>query len=251
MARRTTQLAIAFRTHGGKRAGAGRPPQGPRSSEPHKIRARFQSTAPVHVVMRVVPGVGRLRTRAAYRAIRTASAVALLAELRRDEHAPDSTARDDAFRIVHLSIQATHLHAIVEASDQYALARGLQAFQSSAARRLNRALGRHGQVFADRYFATRLTSPRQVRNTLAYVLNNWRHHAEDRGAATRTWVVDPFSTALHFDGWQRATLFAYPRRATYQPLSVWLPRTWLLRVGWRRHHARIGTAEIPGGTHAE
>ena len=32
---------------------------------------------------------------------------------------------------------------------------------------------------------------------------------------------------------------------TYQELIVWLPRTWLLRVGWRRH-GLIRADEVPG-----
>lgn len=53
--------------------------------------------------------------------------------------------------------------------------------------------------FADRYHDVPLTTPRQVRNCLAYVLNNWRRHGEDRD---RAWNVDPFSTGIWFPGWK-------------------------------------------------
>ncbi|MCX5746178.1 MAG: transposase, partial [Proteobacteria bacterium] len=149
--------------------------------------------------------------------------------------------------IVHISIQRTHVHLIVEASRAHDLARGLQGFQISAARRINRALGRAGQVFADRYHATPLTSPRQVRNTLAYVLNNWRHHGEDKRPVAARWTKDPFSSATSFDGWREPIT---PPPATYEPPRMRAPRTWLLTTGWRRHRL-IALAEVPGGSHAE
>jgi hypothetical protein len=40
------------------------------------------------------------------------------------------------------------------------------------ARAVNRALGRRGRVFADRYHARALTTPRAVRHALVYVLMN-------------------------------------------------------------------------------
>jgi len=32
---------------------------------------------------------------------------------------------------------------------------------------------------------------------------------------------------------------------TYQALVTWLPKTWLLRVGWTKHRA-ISVYEVPG-----
>jgi hypothetical protein len=45
------------------------------------------------------------------------------------------------------------IHLVVEANDKLALARGMQGFQVSAARGINRAAKRSGRVFADRYRA--------------------------------------------------------------------------------------------------
>jgi len=59
-------------------------------------------------------------------------------------------------------------------------------FSISAARQINEAISARrgdrgtGEVIGDRYHARPLTSPRAVRNTLAYVLNNYRHHGEDQ-----------------------------------------------------------------------
>ena len=68
-----------------------------------------------------------------------------------------SLARDD-FRIIHLGVRSTRLELIVEAADKLALARGMQGFQVSAARSLNRAARRTGRVFSDRYRARVLAS---------------------------------------------------------------------------------------------
>ena len=54
---------------------------------------------------------------------------------------------------------------------------GMQGLAIRIARGLNRLWGRKGKVFADRYHDRVLRTPREVRNALAYVLNNARRHA--------------------------------------------------------------------------
>jgi hypothetical protein len=113
-----------------------------------------------------------------------------------------------------------------------------------AALAINRVCGRRGKVFAYRYHAKAITSPRQMRNTLAYVLNNWRRHNEDeRSAAARSAMLDPYSTAIRFTGWKEVPRFAVP--VGYEPLPAAAPETWLLRVGWRRH-GLVSVHEVPG-----
>src|SRR5215468_7814309 len=148
------QLAL-WKKRGGKRRGAGRPPKGPRSGSPHKERPFLHARYPVHVTLRVVGAVGNLRRRCVYQAIREATV---------------TTALREDFRIVHLSIQRTHVHLLIEANDKAALARGMQGFQISAARHLNAAISkgrpgprRRGTVFPDRYHAEIIASPRQAR----------------------------------------------------------------------------------------
>jgi hypothetical protein len=191
-----------------------------------------------------------LRTRAGYRAVRHA----LIVTLRRAD-----------FRICHVSIQATHVHLIVEADDRMALARGMQGFQIACARRFNqlrakRAAVRNpvvrgrrreghrgpghpatGRVFADRYHPVPLDGPRRVRHALGYVLGNWRRHGEDRGSQA---VLDPYSSAAAFGGWAGAR----PARlgARSEPLPVCFPTTWLLRLGWRRGGSSLSARARPG-----
>ncbi len=211
--------------HGGKRKGAGRPPKGRRSSEKHQKRPALRASEPVHVVLRVSRDVGTLRRRQVYHAIRKA----LIATFTRDD-----------FRVVHLSIQRDHVHLLGEASDRIALARGMQAFQISAAKHINATMNRRGTVFPDRYHAEIIRSRRRARNALAYVLNNWRKHREP---LVREYAVDPFSTAVEFDGWRDLHQTGFP--ASYEPLPVWKPKTWLLSAGWRIY-GLVATTERPG-----
>lgn len=236
--KRDSEQLELFRKRGGKRRGAGRPPKGARAGEPHKKREVLNAKHPVHVVLRVVAAVGSLRRRSAYRAVREATLI---------------TARRENFRIVHVSLQRNHIHLLVEADDQYALASGMQGFQISAAKHLNTAIGeqrggarRKGTVFVDRYHAVIITSPRQARHALAYVLCNWRKHEEDRGGATRGWMIDWFSSAGMFPGWLEYgdEAFLWPNPAGYDPLVVYQPRTWLLREGWAKV-ATISYRHVP------
>src|SRR3954464_3043091 len=205
---------------GGKRRGAGRPPNGPRAGSPHKKRPALHARHPVHVTLRAVAAVGSLRRRRAYHAIREATI---------------TTARREDFRIVHASIQRTHVHLLVEAKDEVALARGMQGFQISAAKQLNRAISkrrpgprRRGTVFPDRYHAEIITSPTQARHALRYVLSNWRKHGEDRREVTRGWRIDWYSSAAMFPDWteygDEGWLWRWP--ATYELLWVYRPGTW-------------------------
>ena len=218
------ELRPKRRGRGGARAGAGRK-KGPRRSDPpHRVRPHHRRWEPVHIVLRTREGVPRLRRGKVFEAVRRAFRV---------------IAARAAFRIVHLSLQHNHLHLLIEADDRESLSRGMQSFEISLARRINRGCGRRGKLFAHRYHATPVRSPRQARNALAYVLNNWRHHREDRGTCA---ALDRFSSAIAFDGWIDSTRFAIPE--DYTPLPVARPTTWLLTTGWRRHPA-ISWLEVP------
>ncbi|HEY4238949.1 MAG TPA: transposase [Kofleriaceae bacterium] len=152
-----------------------------------------------------MPLASSLRTRDLYRAIRAATIV---------------VGKTQAMRVVHASIQSNHVHLVVEAEDQRVLAKGMQGFQISAAKQINRVLARKGQVFGDRYHAHILKSPRETRNAVVYVLNNWRKH----GVTAET-VIDPYSSADRFDGWREGAW----ERAEKWTLHVKPARSWLLQ----------------------
>ena len=234
----------------------GRPPKGPRSSERHEVRETFKPSQPLHVTLRAIDKVGRLRTAAVYRAIREALIMTLWRE---------------SCRVVQLSIQHNHVHLLVEAENRAALSRGMQGFQISAAKHINAEISkgrlkgiswyeakrrglipaerqrRKGTVFPDRYHVEVIKTPRQARNAIAYVLNNWRKHDEHRDEKARGWLIDPFATGWSFDGWKEREdePFVWKLRETYAPMPSWRPRTWLLQESWRRY-GLIRTHEVPG-----
>jgi len=126
------------------------------------------------------------------------------------------------FRILQFSLQSDHLHVVVEADTPTRLARGVQGLAVRAAKAINRVLRRRGAVWAERYHAHALKTPREVRNALVYVLNNFRKHVPGaRG-------LDPRSSAAWFTGWRTAVAKTVGRS------PVGAPRTWLAAVGWRR-----------------
>jgi REP element-mobilizing transposase RayT len=237
------ELFAPKKKRGGKRRNAGRKPKGFRAGSPHKARPRLKRLTPMHIVLRVVPAIGSLRKRLMYKALRWAT----LAVARREMHFRE----EGVFRIVHISIQRTHVHLIVEADRADALARGMQSFQISAAKHMNAAVSvglarrRRGTVFPDRYHQEVITCPTQARHTLAYVMNNWRKHRED---ALRKWNVDPYSTGVVFWGWKERVdaevMWRWPE--TYEPLLVLTPLTWLLTTGWMRGGPMVRYREVPG-----
>src|SRR5450432_370099 len=194
------QLQLALPKRGGKRPGAGRPRTRPHpgllgTGVPHSKRPEFAARNPLHITQRMQPGVGYLRTQSRLELIKRAL----------------GANGKFGMQVVHFSIQGNHLHLIVEAEGRAALSRSMQGLAVRLALRLNRLAGRRGTVFADRYHARVLATPRQVANTLRYVFENYRKHARE----TLPWSwKDPFASSLA------------------QPLRE--PSGWLLRIGWTR-----------------
>ncbi len=101
-------------------------------------------------------------------------------------------------------------------------------------------LGRKGRALDDRYHPEVITTPRQMRHALCYVLQNARRH---RVRLDPDWHgIDPFSSAWWFDGWSDQRW----RRgivAAHAP-AVASAHSWLLTTGWRRHRL-IDVTEVP------
>jgi len=186
----------------------------------HKKRAELKAR-PVHVTAKIMKGLPTLRTFDADRALRAAFVAG------KDRF---------GFRLVHYSIQSNHLHMIVEGKDRAALARGLKGLFVRIAKALNRLWQRKGSIFADRYHDHVLATPREARNTLAYVLNNARKHGEWMWQA-----LDRFSSAPWFDGW-REKVNVRGLEGIVTPVAA--AQTWLLQQGWRRH-GLVSVLEVP------
>ena len=243
------QLALEFRTWGGARTGAGRKPRGERPGVSHLRRPSHSRHHPLHITLRVQRGVGSLREHSLFLVVRQALAAAR---------------HQFGFSLVHFSVQRDHLHLIAEASDRRALSRGIQGLSIRVARAVNRQLERKGRLFADRYHARALKTPREVRFALRYVLLNVRKHAfaqqRARGPAAcgaaaassrrRTesdhvpaGFIDSRSSAAWFRGFERPQELAFGAHAVR---SEWLRTSgsaeppvaeasvWLLRVGQHR-----------------
>lgn len=223
--RRPKQTEIEFRTWGGRRKGAGRKPKGEKAGVSHARRSALPRGGCVHVTLRAMPGIGRLRGRKQWNAVRAAARRMLTR---------------GGFRVCELSLMTNHLHLVVEAKDRETLARGMNALCTSLACRLNKALGRKGRFFGDRYHARILKTPLEVKHALAYVLNNARRHAVQRGQRHASDWIDPFSSGRAFTGWR-----SVPARTGTDPPWLSPPTTWLLRVGWRRH-GLLDLDAVPG-----
>jgi hypothetical protein len=105
--------------------------------------------------------------------------------------------------------------------------------RDSIALAVNRVLGRKGKVVGDRYHARPLTTPRQMRTSMVYVLLNFRKHL--RGPA----CIDPRSSGQHFSGWQATPVATNVAPARFQP------DTWMARVGWRLAGGPLRVDEHP------
>jgi len=236
LARPQVQLDLSFKRdkngqrRGGKRKGAGRPRR-PKAGEWHKTRAEVNHAHPQHVTLRVSGAVGHLRRRTIWKAIRGA----LL----------HSAGRDD-FRIVHMSLQGNHIHLVCEADNKKALSSGVWGFEISAARQINGITGRSGEVFPDRYHVRSMSSLRQTRNCVSYVLNNWRHHRGAQGPVLFDGKIDPYSSGVWFPYWKERTVPEIHIPPGYDPPPVCRPRSWLLNVGLKKVEP-ISVWEIPGG----
>jgi REP element-mobilizing transposase RayT len=222
------QLLLPTHRRGGRRRGAGRPKKAD-SGVSHLRRPGLSHNHPVHLTLRVVDEVGNLRKGPVRRAIFRAFA---------------GGCNRFGFRLVHFSVQQNHMHFICEADDERALTKGMQGLSIRVAKAINRRLGRRGTVFSDRYHARALKTPREVRNGIAYVINNARRHSHRPPG----WM-DPCSTASFFKGWQPGVAIraddslAELCSGASPPFAK--PQSWLLTRGWHRH-GLLSPNEVPG-----
>jgi hypothetical protein len=179
---------------------------------PHHSRPVRAGDYPVHVTARAIAGLPSFREH------RIGSLVLL--QLRR--------LNDPTFQIAHHSVQSNHVHLIVEALDGQTIARKMNGFMGSFAKRLNVELGRRGPVWRERYFARDIVDARDMHNVLTYVFDNAKKHGEIPRDAPQ---LDPFSSAWTFDGWDRLVELP-PEPFRWKPP---VPRTERLERDWIAH----------------
>jgi len=207
------QQELPFRQWGGARQGAGRKRQSARPNVPHRPRPGFRKGA-LHVTLRLRRELWNLRTHRCFRALRWAFA---------------RGCERFGFRRVHFSVQGNHIHCIVEAPDAGTLGHAMKGLEVRMARALNKVMHRTGPVFADRYHAHLLVSPREAANAIRYVLENWIVHAERNGSPAPS-GVDPYCSAASHDR---------------GPPLVAEARWWMLRVGAQRRAERPVALVLP------
>lgn len=191
------------KTWGGRRAGAGRKGRNLRRNVSHSRREGHARAHPVHVVLR--SRVRSLRSQFLFPTVRRALA--------------DATRSRSDFRVIQFSVQADHLHLVVEADGDRALSRGMQGLAIRVAKAVNRLVSRRGSVWSDRFFARDLGSPRAVKHAIRYVLNNYAKHGE-RIQGRR----DPCSSAAFTSGAEISGFWGDP-----DAVPIGAPRTWLAR----------------------
>ena len=174
---------LVWRTHGGARPGAGRPPKGDKAGAPHTRRPSHHKKHPLHITIKVAADVGSLRDREMVQAIREATHVA---------------ARREDFRIVHLRVSRDEMDLLVEADSRHALTNGMRGFQISVAGQIKRVLtARTGEtrtgLFPDRYHLRVITTPAEADAAIASVVTS----------APDDFVVWPPRTTLLVEGLAR------------------------------------------------
>jgi hypothetical protein len=201
---------------GGARKGAGRKPRG-RPSIPHDTRSKVDPRYPLQVTIRAAPGLPSLRSARVFGALRRAIGRASV----------------DRFRVIHFSIQQDHGHFIVEGDEARRARGGMHGLAIRLALAVNRVLGRKGRVVGDRYHVRPLTTPRQMRTSMVYVLLNFRKHLRAPAG------IDPRSSGPHFSGWHRAP------GVTIAPVATVVPMTWMAKIGWQRAGGPLEPQERP------
>jgi len=239
MKTKLAQQEFGFTNWGGKRRGAGRKPNGERAGVSHARRPVLASRHPVLVTMRLRAGLRSLRYNDTYALLKDAFAAATR----------------ESFRVVEYSVQSNHMHLLVEANDAKSLGRGMLGLSVRIVRGLKKLWQHVGSVFADRYHARILRTPREVRNALVYVINNARKHGAWSAAH-----ADPYSSGTWFSGWKTSAKHAAQSETSLPSASgtasspavsssrfLARARTWLLSLGWQRH-GLLDPFESPAAT---
>jgi putative transposase len=200
---------------------------------PHDVRAKVDPRYPLQVTIRAVPGLPSLRSARVFGTLRRAIGRASV----------------DRFRVIHFSIQQDHGHFIVEGDEACRARGGIHGLAIRLALAVNRALGRrNGKVVGDRYHVRPLTTPRQMRTSMVYVLLNFRKHLNAPAG------IDPRSSGPHFSGWQRrarldsADVTAGADAALGGAAATAAPTTWMATIGWRRAGGLLKLKERPAAS---
>lgn len=213
-----SESQLSFKTvngWGGKRRGAGRPNKS--GCVGHGKREKVDFRKPLHLTIKVRHSKWNLRSGEVFAQFKVSAA----------------RAREFGLRILHFSILRDHLHLVVEVANNRDLAAGMRSFGASFAKGIRKIFGGAGAVFAGRYHLRVFRTPTEVRNALAYVLQNMAKHSR------LLQHLDGYSSAPYFDQWKtllgrKMSPILHKHRAARLPTYLSPPQSWLARAGWLR-----------------
>ena len=205
---------LAFKTWGGRRKGSGRTKTG---NVRHVKREDVDFRKPLHITKRLKRGLRGLCTKGVLRDLQRAMRMS----------------NKNGAHVVEFSLQTNHVHLIVEAKDNRALAKGMNALWAVFGKAIRARLPGRGAVFSGRYYMKVIRSARYMRNALEYVLLNDSKHSGQGPDYSE------FNSAMYFAhfgkllnrNWRAPLKWA---SADPRPDFLEAPRSWLCREGWRR-----------------
>ena len=200
--------------HGGRRKGAGRKRKD-KTLQRHNPRKEFKARYPLHITIRLKSGLPSLRRKKQFKLIKSAIL----------------KSREKGLKLIHFTVQSNHLHLLVESKNKQTLAKSMQSFCTSLAKKLNLSLKRRGQVFRDRYHVHILKTPREVVQALKYIFTNWAKHTKIKNR------FDPYSTLVYLNNKARLGLskILLPDKSICKHLKLGYlsllspPETWLVK----------------------
>lgn len=89
-------------------------------------------------------------------------------------------ARLKKLRIIHYTLEYNHIHLLVETDHHRILHCGMQALGISLSKAINKMKQLKGTVYKHRYHLRKLTSRRQCKNVIHYILKNGMKHKGSR-----------------------------------------------------------------------
>jgi REP element-mobilizing transposase RayT len=153
--------------------GAGRKPLHDKAIR-HSVRPKFNKPRSLHLTLKVRSNKADIQSKKILKALHHAIRRARLKNL----------------KIIHYSLEYNHVHLLVEASSHQVLHSGMQALGISLSKAINKIKKQAGTVYKHRYHFRRISSPKDYRNVLRYILGNGIKHGNSQS------IINPYNSAL-------------------------------------------------------
>ncbi len=97
-------------------------------------------------------------------------------------------ARKQGLQVIHYSLEYDHVHLLIEADNNFILAKGMQAFGVTFSKAINRLKRLKGEVYKHRYHFRRISSSKELKNVMNYIFTNGLKHK------TANSIISPFNS---------------------------------------------------------